>query len=343
MNSELRSDPVTGRTVIIARGRSERPQDFARATTIRSHATCPFCRGNERETPQALAAYAVGGAAGEDDWLVRVIPNKYPALSFDAAPPTSLSDAEYAPTTGAGYGAHEVIIESPRHVTCFSRLDLVETQLALRAYRDRLLVHRDKKSLRYGQIFKNNGADGGATIGHVHSQLIATPFLPREVSAELAGCRRYFESHDRCIYCEMIDRETTLAQRTIAETERFIAFCPFAARFPYETWLLPRRHASQFHALDDIALAELAPLLRSLVAATIAASGQDAYNFLIHTAPFDTSATDHYHWHIELFPRMLEVGGFEWGTGCHINPVPPEDAAPQLRTMAQSFWDRKTS
>jgi UDPglucose--hexose-1-phosphate uridylyltransferase len=333
MNSELRSDPITGRTVIVARGRSERPQDFARATTVRSHAACPFCRGNEGETPQALVVYTSSGASGQDDWLVRVIPNKYPALSLDAVPPTSPADADYASTPGAGYGAHEVIVESPRHVTCFSRLDLAEVHLTLRAYRDRLLAHCDKKSLRYGQIFKNNGAAGGATIGHVHSQLIATPFIPREVAAELAGCRRYFESHDRCIYCEMIDWETVAAQRIVAETEQFVAFCPFAARFPYETWLLPRRHGPRFHTLDDTALAELAPLLRSLVAATIAASGQDAYNFLIHTAPFDTSAADYYHWHIELFPRTLEIAGFEWGTGCYINPVPPEDAALQLRTM----------
>ncbi|MEQ8787952.1 MAG: galactose-1-phosphate uridylyltransferase [Pirellulaceae bacterium] len=344
MRSELRSDPITGRTVIIARDRSKRPHDFARATTLRSHASCPFCQGHESETPEPLAVY---GDDGGGDWLVRVIPNKYPALSLDVGRRVRADEVEEGATertvAGRGYGAHEVIVESPRHVTCFSQLDDAEALLTLRAYRDRLLAHGDNDSLRYAQIFKNTGAAGGASVGHVHSQLIATPFVPPEVAAELAGCRDHFQQHARCAFCDLLRRELGAAERVVASAEHFVALCPFAARFPFETWVIPRRHQANYAALTDAELAELGPLLRSLVAATIGASGQDAYNFLLHTAPFDTSCADHYHWHIELFPRMLEIAGFEWGTGCFINPMPPEPASQSLRSLMQSFRARKTS
>lgn len=352
MKSELRRDPISGRTVIIAKERSERPHDFGRPEPVRVPHACPFCLGHEGDTPPALAVYRPAGETLENSgWRVRVIPNKYAALSLDGPSPHADGAATLdrsAPLSlpgllQTGYGAHEVIVESPRHVTCFRSLDEVELRLTLAAYRDRLRLHADNVSLRYAQVFKNTGAAGGASVEHVHSQLIATPFVPGDVRNELASCRHYYEQKCRCVFCDLVELELSQSVRVVAQTDTLVAFCPYAARFPYETWVLPRQHGAHYGEISERQLVELGPLLQSLVGAATSTSGQDAYNFLLHTAPFDTSPSDHYHWHIEIFPRMLEVAGFEWGTGCFINPVPPEDAAEQLRGMAQSFQSGKTS
>jgi UDPglucose--hexose-1-phosphate uridylyltransferase len=330
-DSELRRDPVTGRPVIIARSRADRPHDFRRAAAQRFERVCPFCHGHEGDTPPTLAAY---GGSGAGDWLVRVIANKYPAFSLEA-PPHALAESVDGEALAA-LGAHEVIVESARHVTCFSRLDDREAALSLAAYRDRLRLHAGNAALRYAQIFKNSGQAGGASVEHIHSQLIATPFLPPELERELHGAEHYFLRNKRCVFCALLEWETAAAKRVLLETPRFVAFCPFAGRFPYETWILPRLHEPHFQALDDPALAELAPVLRAVVSGMTRASGQEAGNYFLHTAPFDMTGPDHYHWHMECFPRTTEVGGFEWATGCFINPLPPEQAAMAI----QDAWEK---
>ena len=355
---QLRHDPISGRTVIVAPGRGERPHDFQQLALERVAQPCPFCRGHEGATPPALATYRDAGRDGNphrtadgenDDWLVRVIPNKYPALaSMEAGVgplPADEQDAAadvasiLSPAPRAARGAHEVIVESARHVTCFSRLDEREAVAAVRAYRDRMRFHAQNKSLRYAQLFKNTGHDAGASVEHVHSQLMALPFVPRDVERELAGAERLFRQVRRCIFCELIDRERSAAVRLVGQSERFVAFCPYAGRFPYEAWILPRRHEPRFDALDDAAQPELGPLLRMVVGGITGAGGKPAYNYFLHTAPFDTVRPDHYHWHIEMFPRISEVGGYEWATGCFINSVPPEEAAAAIRRCANiSDW-----
>jgi UDPglucose--hexose-1-phosphate uridylyltransferase len=347
---EYRHDPISGRTVIVARGRGERPHDFRQRIIERVDRPCPFCRGHERDTPAALATY------GEDetgDWLVRVIPNKYPALATFAhtgrsVPAEGLDvtvDADAGPAfiPFAGHGAHEVIVESPRHVVCFSQLEDREAIAAVRAYRDRLRLHSQDPSLRYAQLFKNTGHDAGASVEHAHSQLMATAFLPAEMQRELRRSNRHLQSHGLCIFCDLLAREMDQRVRIVSATDRFVALCPFAGRFPYEAWILPRRHEPSFERLDDTDLTELGPLLRNVVAGVIGAAQQPAYNYFLHTAPFDTDRCDHYHWHIEMFPRTNEVGGFEWATGCFINSIPPEKAAAAIKSRAQTFPTGKAS
>ena len=224
-----------------------------------------------------------------------------------------------------------MIIESPRHIV--SSTDLTDTELAdvLSIYRDRLLAIKADKRIRYGLIFKNVGPAAGASIEHTHSQLVGMEHVPPAVAEELSASLSFYQQNNRCIFCDLLEREIATASRIVVNAAEFMAFCPFAARFPFETWLLPKRHQSHFEQLSQPEIAELAISLRRCIEKIERASGRSQYNYLIHSAPFDTGPQSHYHWHIEIFPRMTTTAGFEWATGSYINPVPPEEAAEMLR------------
>jgi UDPglucose--hexose-1-phosphate uridylyltransferase len=230
-------------------------------------------------------------------------------------------------------GEHEVIIESPRHVVSLSELSPEEASLVFAAYRDRLAAGRSK-GLRYVQIFKNVGAAGGATIEHSHSQLLAMPQVPTHVVGELENCRRYHERQGRPLLSAMLEEELRRGERIVADTPDLVAFCPWASRFPYEVWMVPRRRQSDFAAVTPAEAGQAAAMARDLIGRIERTLGNVGYNYLLHTQPFDTSRYDHYHWHIELFPRITKVAGFEWSTGVFINTVAPETAAKALRDAA---------
>lgn len=251
-----------------------------------------------------MAYRTLGSHAEEPGWRVRVIPNKYPA-----------------------FGVHEVIVESPRHLISTTELSNAELVNVLTVYRDRLKVIREQPGIQFGMIFKNVGPAAGASIEHAHSQLVGLPMVPSVVADELDASRRYFDERHRCIYCDLIDREQAERVRLVVDSPSYVAFCPYAARFPFETWLLPRQHASHFEGLSDSQIPELAAALRRCIEKIERITGRPQYNYLIHSAPFDTGPQSHYHWHIEIFPRTTTIAGFEWGTGQFINPVPPEEAA----------------
>ena len=185
----------------------------------------------------------------------------------------------------------------------------------------------------FGLIFKNVGERAGASLEHTHSQLIVTPIVPLRVQAEMDRCLEYYEYRDRCMLCDMAVQEMSSGVRIVMDTPHFIAFEPFAARFPFETHLMPKRHISHFEQTGDDLLPELARGLRSTVAKIERALNHPAYNYLIHTSPLNVPSLDHYHWHFEIIPRITRTAGFEWGTGFYINPVPPEHAAQYLREM----------
>ena len=324
--SELRHDPINNRWVIIAKNRAERPNEFERSLGQRISRRCPFCRASEELTPAPLAIFPNG--CGED-WQVRVVPNKYPALRLEGNAPAEPIVGDPAPIPA--FGAHEVIIESARHLACFSELNEQETLLTFRAYQSRLAVHRDTPHLNYAQVFKNAGPAAGASIEHVHSQLMALPMVPPPIRHEMAACENHYGRRKECFYCHMLQRELNSQARVVATSPHFAAFCPYVSRFPLETWILPRRHADRFDQVEDVELIDLARLIQRLVAATTAIVGRIAYNYLFRWAPFDTSRADHYHWRMELFPRMIGVAAFEWATDCYVNPIPPEEAAELLR------------
>jgi len=200
------------------------------------------------------------------------------------------------------------------------------------AYRDRMAKMRDDKRVRHVQVFKNVGSASGASIEHTHSQLVALPIVPEDIVIGLAMAREWSEKNAQgCLYCHLVDEEMEAKSRIVQETDQFVAFCPFASRFPYETWILPRQHASHYEFSNDLLLTELAPFMKDVVRRIERVTGRSDYNFLLQSAPLDTKDLPHYHWHFEVFPRITIAAGFEWGTGIFINPVPPEEAAAKLR------------
>jgi len=330
--SEFRQDPLSRRWVIVGcDGRAVRPNEFVEATTRHSDLPCPFCAGNEDQTPPAVATHSANGSG---HWTVRVVRNKYPALTTEQPPCPTCQPLETNPAQGqaTGFGCHEVIIESPRHVASLSELTDLEVETTFRAYRDRIRELKAEGRYQYVQIFKNVGAAAGASLEHVHSQLIALPGVPEVLRQELAASDDYFREHRRPLLPDLIAKEEAEQSRVVAQTANFIAFCPYASRFPYEVWLAPRRHQPRYEDVQTGELGELSRLAREIVGCMERAVGPTAYTAFLHTLPFDMPAYDHYHWHIEIFPRLTKVAGFEWGTGCFINPFLPETAAAHLRT-----------
>ncbi|MEX2173407.1 MAG: galactose-1-phosphate uridylyltransferase [Pirellulaceae bacterium] len=334
--SEYRQDPLSRRWVIIGSDRASRPNEFIEEPIRRQPVPCPFCAGNEQQTPAAVAAYdaqgrPTNGLAG--DWLVRIVPNKYPAVTTDEAVCPKCQPLGMTPPVGPvpGFGRHEVIVESPRHVASLSELTPREAEVVFQAYRHRMLALKAEGRYRYVQIFKNVGPGAGASLEHVHSQLLALPGVPEVVAQELTSCREHFLRHGRPLVASLLERELAGGERIVAQTEHYLALCPFASRFPYETWVLPRRAAPSFETTHPSELGELSRIVQDAIGRIERAAGPVPYNCVLHTQPFDTSANDHYHWHLEIIPRLTKVAGFEWGTGCFINPFLPETAAAHLR------------
>ncbi len=326
---EFRKDPITGRWVIIATDRARRPSDFSREQVlIKGVRFCPFCPGNEGKTPPEILAYRQSGGPNEPGWTLRVVPNKFPALRVEG---DFNRQGEGVYDRMNGIGAHEVIIETPDHNVTLADLPEKRVEDVFWAFRDRIVDLRKDRRMQYLLIFKNHGASAGASLEHTHSQLIALPVVPRRVQEELEGSQRYFDYKERCIYCDIVQQEVQTGARVVLETQAFLAICPFAARFPFELWILPRRHHSHFEETDPPSMANLAWTLRVLLRKLERVLEKPAYNFLIHTAPVQAAPKDSYHWHIELTPRLTRIAGFEWGTGFYINPTPPEESARFLR------------
>jgi UDPglucose--hexose-1-phosphate uridylyltransferase len=257
-----------------------------------------------------------------------VVPNKFPALGIEGGLDRE-GDGLFDRMNGIG--AHEVIIETPDHHNTLAMLLDRSVEQVLWAFRDRIVDLKNDKRFRYILLFKNHGEPAGASLEHTHSQLIALPIVPKRVREEVDNSRRYFIEKERCIFCDMIRQEVETETRVILENDHFIALAPYAPRFPFETWLLPRQHSSAFENMPSTQYASLARLLREYLVRLDSVLSRPAYNFVIHTSPVGEEANDHYHWHIEMMPKLTKVAGFEWGTGFYINPTPPEEAARYLR------------
>jgi UDPglucose--hexose-1-phosphate uridylyltransferase len=326
---ELRKDPIMGRWVIISTERARRPSDFARAREGRKRTACAFCEGHESETPPEVLAYrSDGGPPNSPGWRVRVVPNKFPALRIEGE---LCRRGEGIFDMMNGIGAHEVIVESPDHTADLADLGEQQIEEVLWAYHDRFYDLTKDPRFRYILIFKNHGAEAGASLEHTHSQLIALPIVPLNVAEELHGARDYFRLKERCAFCDLIRQEIEDHHRLVAENEEFVTVCPFAPRFPFETWILPKRHGSAFEHVTKHEYQNLARALRDLLGRLNRTLQAPPYNYIIHSLPVREPENGDYHWHVEIMPKLTQVAGFEWGSGFYINPVTPEDAAHHLR------------
>jgi UDPglucose--hexose-1-phosphate uridylyltransferase len=327
--SELRKDPVVGRWVIVSTERGRRPSDFSPEPVRPRLTTCVFCDGAEDQTPpEVLAGGPPDRPANGPGWSYRVVPNKFPALRIEGDLEPS-GEGPYDRMNGVG--AHEVIIETPDHQASLATLPVDAVADVLLAFRERILDLKKDGRFQYVLVFKNHGAAAGASLEHPHSQLIATPIIPIMVAEELEGGARYYDMKERCVWCDMVRQERRGRRRLITEASGFVALAPFAPRFPFETWILPARHRAAFEESGPDELRALASVLGRFLRQMNATLNDPPFNFMLHSAPLHEPALDHFHWHLEIVPRLGRVAGFEWGSGFFINPVPPEDAAAALR------------
>lgn len=301
---------------------------------------CPFCEGKEDNTPPEIFAIRDPKTRpNQPGWNVRVVPSIAPILGIEGR---LNRHGKGMYDLMNGIGAHEVIIETPEHITHLSDLPPEQIKRVIDTYIYRIVDLEKDKRFKYVLIFKNYGIIAGSRMyKHSRSQLIATPVNPKLVKEELAGAKRYFDYKDRCIFCDILKQELDIQDRVILEMDGFVAIAPFASRFPFEVWILPKDHSCDFPQLPDASRIDLARILKITLSKLKAALGDPPYNFIIHTAPFRIgkktgywrTIEEDYHWHIEIIPRLTRVAGFEWGTGVYINPTPPEEAAKYLKGL----------
>lgn len=328
---ELRKDPIIDRWVIISTERGKRPVFLAEEGPPKG-GICPLCGGNEAMTPPEVFAMRPHASPPDSpDWSLRVVPNKFPALRIEGSL-NKQGIGLYDKMNGVG--AHEVIVETPIHNQTLSKMDVRAIQNVFLAYRERTLdLSRDKR-FKFIMIFKNHGAIAGASLDHSHSQLIALPIVPRRVHEEITGGLAYFKYKDRCVFCDIIAQEIDEGVRIIYENEHFMALSPFASRFPFEVWVLPKQHEESFlFSKNEDGYAGLAEVLSVVLKKYDRVLNSPPYNYMIHTTPFDLSNVPYYHWHLEIIPRLTKMAGFEWGTGFYINPTPPEEATTFLKEV----------
>lgn len=324
---EFRRDPITRRWTIIATDRALRPKDFqveAEAPPAAKH--CPFCAGNEHLTPPAIAT--LGPA---DAWKARVVPNKFPALRIEGA---LNSRPEGVFDYMNGVGAHEVIIESPEHSFCLHALPQAHLVDVLELYRDRMADLQKDPRFKFSLLFRNHGAAAGASIAHGHAQLIALPIVPQQVSEQLDGAERYWAFRNRNAFEDLVRQELEDGRRLVHTNDDFVVVAPYASRMPFELWIVPRFHTTRYEALEAHHFESLAQSLSQALGRLDRGLGRPAYNFIIHSAPYALKDVPWYRWHIQIRPRLTQVAGFEWGTGLHINPTAPEEAAEFLRGVS---------
>lgn len=337
---ELRRDPIIGRWVIIATERAKRPHDFSKTTDVLTDnpEECPFCEGHEHMTPPEIFAIRNNGTSPDQPgWKVRVVPSIAPLLRIEGdlgRRGWGVYDIMNAT------GAHEVLIETPEHITHFGKLPWEQIQLVLKTYVQRIDDLQNDPRIKYVMIYKNYGKEaGGGHLLHTKSFLIATPVTPKRVKEELQGAKIYYEYKDRCIFCDIIRQEQEMGERLILENDFFVAISPFASRFPCEVWILPKNHSCDFYKISEQEIPSLAKILKEIMNRLETGLNDPPFNFILHTAPFRKKAKLgywktlewDYHWHIEIMPRLTRVAGFEWGSGFYINPLPPEEATKFLR------------
>lgn len=334
--SELRQDPVTGKWVVIATGRAKRPQEIARAATPRATPeryveTCPFC--NQGRFPQSRPTLVL--PAGKR-WRVCAFPNKFPAFA-PAERVTARKVGLYTVMDGVGF--HEVIAVRDHDAT-LARMAREDLHLYIRAWRERVQDLMAKPSVAYVQLIENHGRESGGSIEHPHMQLFAIPVLPSdEVLDLLRGAEAYYAENGNCAYCDILEFERDAKVRIVFENASFTVLCPFPSRVPSEQWVVPKQHAAGFEQLSDEDLPRFAEALQEALRRLAACYQDPSYNLYVYSAPCDTEGYvcdkdefAHFHWHVQVLPRMNIWGGFELATGLEIHSVLPEEAAAFLRS-----------
>ena len=326
---EFRQNQATKEWVILAPERGKRPSDIKKEQSKQKplpeySRDCPFCAGNESETLEPVYVHPE-----ENDWQVRVVPNKYAALQPQLATTRTHVGSFLA---AKGFGIAEVVIEHPRHNQTTALMELEEVTNVLRAYRQRQIEISKNDKINLVTIFRNHGRRAGTSLEHPHSQIIATPIVPPHVRYPIEQAVMHYDHFGTCVYCDMLNEEIHQEERIITESDNFAAFCPFAARSPFECRIYPKRHAASFISIDDSEeIVELAWLLREVLAKLYYGLNNPDYNYVLRSAPVGDHDTRHLHWYMVIIPKISTPAGFEIGSGIYINTVAPEESAQFLR------------
>jgi len=338
--SELRKDIFTGRWVVVASEPAVDPSGFLFRRFSRQPGPCDFCEGRETATPAEIyAERAPGAPPNGPGWSLRIVPDLRPRLRIER---TLERRAEGFHDLISGFGAHEIVIDTPRHDRSLHELEVPAIAAVLRAWALRITDLRRDQRIRYVLVFKNHGAQAGArTSSHSISHLMGLPVTPRAVKAKLATARSYYTEKERCVYCDVLRQELEDGRRLIAENPHFVALAPFASRFPFESLLLPKTHTSDFTSLKAEWHEPLARLLQDVLRKLDRVIPGAPYNLALHNSPrrrvkegYWTTIDDDFHWHLEILPQIWPVAGFEWASGFFYNPTPPEAAAKTLSASA---------
>jgi UDPglucose--hexose-1-phosphate uridylyltransferase len=329
---ELRQNFFTKEWVIIATERAKRPEELATHRPVQLVPafveSCPFCPGNERKTPPEVLRFPVNLA---EPWAVRVIPNKFAALSSEVQPTRSL---QHLRRRINGFGFHEVIIDGPDHSGYMALLPDAHVASILRVYKERYNTLSMDPRVNHITIFKNHGADAGASMAHPHSQLIATPVIPSQVRHRLFEALRHYDDAGECMFCHMVEREIEDQTRIVLKSEHFVAMEVFAAATPFATHFFPLRHTASFGDINPQEITDLGRVLRTLLGKIYVGLENPDLNFTIRSGPSEYAGARHFHWYVSVIPRLTRVAGFELGSGMFINTVLPEAAAEFLRNVA---------
>jgi UDPglucose--hexose-1-phosphate uridylyltransferase len=338
--NELRKDYLLDRWVVIAIERSRRPTDFYKPKPeVAKTAVCPMCVGNENMTPPAVMLYQkddgeikrskdplVGERA--KNWLVRCVPNLYPAFSLPLQPEDEKQIIKNESLWNA-IGHHEVLVESPNHEQHPADAQLTQLELVISAYIDRLKELRAKPYVKYVSIFRNHRIEAGASLSHAHSQIIATPMVPTTIKEEHKVSKAFYAKHGKCVFCDIIEMEAK-GPRLISEDSDFVVLAPYASVNPLEFWIIPKKHAPNILNLTASEVSAFAKTLKTGLKALKDLINDPPYNYGIHLA-ITPQTQDYYHWHLEVYPKLATWAGFEKSTGVYINTVTPETAAESLR------------
>jgi len=310
---ELRKDYLLDRWVIISEIRSQRPRQFAELKS-ESISTCFFCPGNESLTPDEK--YSVKDELGR--WRIRVFENKYPAVSLDCGRndcSAKIKTADDYFTYADALGVHEIIVETNDHNKQLWDLSRDELSEVFRVYNNRITTLSSINGIKYVSVFKNSGKDAGTSIVHSHSQIIATMFIPPLIREKLKAIKE----RNFCPYCEILNIERKSLRRCF-ENDSFVAFTPYASRFHYEIWVMPKEHINSMSLFTEKHYSDLSEIMLMILARLKSINAP--YNFFLHY-----NEDKDFHFMIEVTPRLATWAGYEESTGIIINSVSPESAA----------------
>jgi len=326
--TELRREPIERRWVVITTNPARGPADYVPYKPPYQvqgpKEPCPFCPGREGETPPEVFSLREGG----NGWSVRVVPNKFPFFHIEGEFDRR---AEGMYDTMEAVGAHEIVVEAPEHEQSFASMDAQHIEQVFKAYQARSVDLKKDVRIQQVLILKNYP---GIFNRHPHSHLLAMPIVPRTIDDEIWGAMDYYRRKERCIFCDIVKEERSAKKRVVLDTSHFLVFCPFASRYPFETWIVPKLHSPDYHTATNEMTRDLSAAIASLFRRFHKLLDDPPYSLVFHTSPLQPRFhQDEYHWHVEIRLRIGLREGFEWGTGFFVNPTPPENAAAYLREV----------